>query len=65
MEVDPEPSSSSDVSPEISDIYLQNLLEMNIHDKGKDCSVGVLDYSTPDSIDPVLLPTYSALPRVQ
>ncbi|RPD67591.1 hypothetical protein L226DRAFT_527772, partial [Lentinus tigrinus ALCF2SS1-7] len=64
MNVDSEPSLSPDELRAIQDKHLDNLLEMNVHDKGKDSSIGVLDYSTPEALDPVLLPTYSGLPHV-
>ncbi|RDX39350.1 hypothetical protein OH76DRAFT_1424395, partial [Lentinus brumalis] len=57
----PEPSQSPEELRQINDNYLDNLLEMNVHAKGKDTS-GVLDY---DNLDPVLLPTYSSLPRLR
>lgn len=62
MDVDQSPLESP--AAQISDKYLSDLLEGAVEDKGKDTS-SVLDYDTPEALDPVLRPTYSALPRVE
>ncbi len=64
MDMHTKSSPSAEELRHAHDNYLDNLLEMNVQFKGRDKS-NVLDYETPGSVDPVLLPTYVDLPYVK